>query len=311
MLKIHLDTDIGGDIDDLCALAMLLRIPDVEITAITTCAEENGRRAGYTRHVLALAGRTDIPVAAGIDVTEWDFRFKPGYYPDEVFWMGPVKPAPNDPDEAIELLKASADQGAALVGIGPYTNFNFLEKRYPGTLVKTNLVLMGGYIQPVRAGYPQWGNDFDYNIQLDIKSAQAVLEASHPTLIPLSVTVETSLRRAYLDSLRTSGPLGQLIARQAEAFADIWGNEARYGATCPGLPADTINFQHDSLACAIALGWNEGVQITNTALVLEEIDGYLHERAGPEGTPTRLVTAIDGDSFNQFWYRCMTTHIQT
>lgn len=64
-MKIHLDTDIGGDMDDLCALAMLLKLPHVEITGITTVAEENGRRAGYVRHVLNLAGRTDIPVAAG------------------------------------------------------------------------------------------------------------------------------------------------------------------------------------------------------------------------------------------------------
>lgn len=28
MTLIHLDTDLGGDIDDLCALAMLLRWPE-------------------------------------------------------------------------------------------------------------------------------------------------------------------------------------------------------------------------------------------------------------------------------------------
>jgi inosine-uridine nucleoside N-ribohydrolase len=31
-MKLHLDTDIGGDMDDLCALAMLLRWPGLEIT---------------------------------------------------------------------------------------------------------------------------------------------------------------------------------------------------------------------------------------------------------------------------------------
>ena len=30
--KIHLDTDLGGDLDDICALAMLLRWPGVELT---------------------------------------------------------------------------------------------------------------------------------------------------------------------------------------------------------------------------------------------------------------------------------------
>jgi purine nucleosidase len=55
--KVHLDTDLGGDIDDLCALAMLLRWEDVEITGITTVAESGGRRAGYVQHVLELEGR--------------------------------------------------------------------------------------------------------------------------------------------------------------------------------------------------------------------------------------------------------------
>jgi hypothetical protein len=34
-MKIHLDTDLGGDIDDICALAMLLRWPqEIQITAL-------------------------------------------------------------------------------------------------------------------------------------------------------------------------------------------------------------------------------------------------------------------------------------
>jgi inosine-uridine nucleoside N-ribohydrolase len=36
MPLVCLDTDIGGDIDDLCALVMLLRWPGVELTGIAT-----------------------------------------------------------------------------------------------------------------------------------------------------------------------------------------------------------------------------------------------------------------------------------
>jgi inosine-uridine nucleoside N-ribohydrolase len=65
MHLIHLDTDLGGDIDDLCALAMLLRWPgNVQLTGITTVADINGKRAGYIRYVLGLEKRHDIPVAA-------------------------------------------------------------------------------------------------------------------------------------------------------------------------------------------------------------------------------------------------------
>ncbi len=69
MTKIHLDTDIGGDMDDLCALAMLLKWPDLEITGVTTVSEDQGRRAGYVHYVLSLVGRTGIPCVAGADVS--------------------------------------------------------------------------------------------------------------------------------------------------------------------------------------------------------------------------------------------------
>ena len=51
-IRIHLDTDVGGDIDDLCAMAMLLEWNDLEITGVTTTADDGGRRAGYARYVL-------------------------------------------------------------------------------------------------------------------------------------------------------------------------------------------------------------------------------------------------------------------
>jgi Inosine-uridine preferring nucleoside hydrolase len=68
-VRIHLDTDLGGDTDDACALAMLLGWPDVEITGITTVADPGGRRAACVAHLLRLAGRDDIPLAAGAEVS--------------------------------------------------------------------------------------------------------------------------------------------------------------------------------------------------------------------------------------------------
>ncbi|MGC8073836.1 hypothetical protein ACP3W1_25070, partial [Salmonella enterica] len=86
----------------------------------------------------------------------------------------------------------------------------------------------------------------------DVSSSQPVIAGSNPTFVQLAVTAETSLRRAYLPTLRHSGPLGALLARQAEAFARDQQYEEKYGTTCAGLPDDTIDFLHDPLACAIA-----------------------------------------------------------
>jgi purine nucleosidase len=303
MYKIHLDTDLGGDIDDLCALAMLLRwSADVELNGITTVAEANGRRAGFVRYILGLGERNNIPVAAGADVSQGFYRYAElGYPEEERYWPEQIGPLPNALDDAIHLLKQSVEQGATIIAIGPFTNLYLLNLQYPGILMGANLFLMGGYIYPVRPGFPNWGNEMDWNIQVDVKSARDVIENSNPTLIPLTVTVETALRRAYVNDLKKAGALGQLIAQQAEVFAVDEQNEMKIGETCEGLPRDIINFQHDPLACAIALGWNEGVEVEELPLILEEKDGFLHERIDLSGKPVRVVTKVDGPRFNEFW----------
>jgi purine nucleosidase len=191
--KIHLDTDLGGDLDDICALAMLLRWPDVDFTGITTVGDTQGIRAGYVRYVLALEGRNDIPVAAGADTSQGFYRYELGLPPEERYWPEPIDPLPNSSQEAVDLLKKSIEAGATVIGIGPYTNLYLLDLLYPGILMQAKLFLMGGYIYPPRSGFPSWGNDMDFNIQVDVQSAKHVLQNSNPTLIPLSVTVETSL----------------------------------------------------------------------------------------------------------------------
>ena len=115
----------------------------------------------------------------------------------------------------------------------------------------------------------------DWNFQVDIASAKYALEHSDPVLVPLSVTVETALRRAYLSRLRKAGKLGELLTSQAEAWSKDHATEEKIGATCKGLPPDILNFQHDSLACALALGWADGLVIDEVRLVLKsKIAGY-------------------------------------
>ena len=76
MHKVHLDTDLGSDMEDLCALAMLLRwSEDVHLIGVTTVAEANGHRAGYVSYILGLEGRHGIRVAAGADVAEGYYRY--------------------------------------------------------------------------------------------------------------------------------------------------------------------------------------------------------------------------------------------
>ncbi len=75
----------------------------------------------------------------------------------------------------------------------------------------------------------------------------------------------------------------------------------KFGATCSKLPSYIINFQHDPLACAIALGWNEGVEISRIPLKTELRNGLLHRKIDADGKPTQIVTKIDGERFSEFW----------
>lgn len=306
MIKVHLDTDIGGDPDDLCALAMLLKWPELQITGVTTNTEKEAKRAGYAKYALKIAGRDDIPVKAGSDITSGYYRGQPGLPSESDYWPEPILPSPNPLDEALELLKRSIEQDAVIIGIGAFTNFFLLNQKYPGILKRAKLYLMGGYVYPVRDGYPQWGNDMDWNIQVDVKSAKYVLENSNPILIPLTVTVETAIRRTYLPVLRKSGKLGEIIVLQAEGVNREYDNEGKIGKTCKNLPDDILNFQHDPLACAIALGWNDGVKIEEIPLKFEIRDNELHEIIDSSGKLTRIVSQVNGEKFNEFWFNIIT-----
>lgn len=300
-MNIHLDTDIGGDMDDLCALALALHWPGANITGVTTAAEERGRRAGYARYALDLAGRADVPVAAGAEADPAaGYRWRPTYLPDEPLWPDPIAARPGPVDDALALLRRSIEAGAVIVALGPFTNLRLLDEAWPGILREARLVLMGGYIQPPRAGYPQWGPDADYNVQCDVASARYVLEHADPLLVTLRVTVETALRGVDLPVLRAAGPLGALLARQAAAWTALNPETASYPHDYPALPPDFINFQHDPLAVAIALGWG-GATIDTPLLTVVDEHGWLRLREHPAGRSTRVVTAIDAPRFNRLW----------
>jgi len=62
-----LDTDIGDDIDDAFALALLLQSPEIKLLGITTAFGDTEMRARLVERYLSAVGRGDIPVAAGVE----------------------------------------------------------------------------------------------------------------------------------------------------------------------------------------------------------------------------------------------------
>lgn len=307
--RIHLDTDIAGDIDDCCALAFCLANPNVELTGVTTVLESNGRRAGYASHVLALAGRGDVPVAAGAGVSLGRFRAAEyGLPPEERYWPEPIPALPGPLEDALALLLRSIEAGATIVTIGPLTNLALLEERYPGLLRQAHLVVMGGSIDAAPPEFPAWTFEMDFNLQTDAAASARVLAAVDPErtiLVPTEATVQTALRGADLPALRRAGAVGSLIARQAEAFALDERYAERYGARYSGLPDDLVNFHHDPLACAVALGW-PGAAVEGVPLAASIEHGWLRLRHDPHGRSFRVATRLDGPAFGAFWLDTVT-----
>ena len=64
-MRVHLDTDFGGDPDDACALAMLLGWPDIDVVGITTNLDDGGTRAGCVEHVRVRRAPGDAQIPFG------------------------------------------------------------------------------------------------------------------------------------------------------------------------------------------------------------------------------------------------------
>ena len=298
-MLVHLDTDLGTDPDDVCALAMLLGLEGVYIGGVTTCADPGGQRAGYVAYCLELLGRRDISVAAGAERSlSHDELALPTT--GSRYWPTDIAARPASRGTAYRLMLDSVERGALIVAIGPYTNLATLEWERPGTLARAHVVVMGGWVRPPAHGLPPWGPERDYNVQWDTEAAKVVYEhAGSLTLSTLPVSLQVPLRRCDLTALRECGAIGALIARQSAAHAKDSGKE-RLGARYPGLPDDLLNFHYDPLACAVAAGWS-GAAVETMRLRPEVSGGVLRWKEDGRGRSVQVVVGADGPAFTGAW----------
>lgn len=303
-MLIHLDTDLGGDPDDACALAMLLGWRDVQLAAVTTTIDPGGLRAGCTEHLLRLARRTDVPVIAGAAKSLTRPETVQPATSDARYWPPGMRPHPASPGAALDALQRSIDLGAVVVAIGPYTNLAVLELLRPGALAHAAVVVMGGWVDPPEAGLPDWGPERDWNVQWDTQAARIVLAAAGDlTLVTLPATLAATLRARDLPRLRASGPLGRLLAQQGEARAAD-ADMPELGKAFRQLPDDLLNFHYDPVTCAVALGW-PGATRTARRLRPVLVGDVLHCRPDENGRQCTVVTTVDGDAFAEIWLRAV------
>jgi inosine-uridine nucleoside N-ribohydrolase len=275
VVRVHVDTDLGDDPDDLCALAYLLARPDVDLVGVTTVDDPDGRRADLAREVLRLGGAGELPVASGAQEVA-----------------------------AGDLLARSMAAGAVVLGIGPATTLAAAERARPGLLDSAHVVLMGGWLTGPPAGFPAWPASRDTNVVRDVPAAVEVRRAAgRLTVVPLAATVQAHLRSRDLPRLLAAGALGAWIVRDVEAYRDRRGT-AQLAATHSRLPDDLALLLHDPLAAAVAVGW-PGATVEGRRLrtAPEDPHGRLvpADEDEPDGRDVHVVVGVDGPAFAAHW----------
>jgi len=231
-LPVILDTDIGDDIDDTWALAMLLGMPQLDLKLIVTDYGNTPERTRLTAKILERVGRTDIPIATGIKtgdtpltVSDWVGDFNLANYQGKVYQDG-IR-------ALVDTINAHT-QTVTLITIGPVPNIQEALRRDPGITQRARVVCTGGRIYK---GFENGGTPAaDWNVRADPAAWQALVAAPWEiTASPLDGSEEIVLRgRRFAQVAASDHPLARpelvrevLAGDRHEARASWWGFDAR------------------------------------------------------------------------------------
>ncbi len=228
-----LDTDMSQD--DIVAILFLLRRPDLDIRAITVVNGVAHVKPGVenVRRILALSGRTDIPVAGGPDKPldgnrsfpeEWrievDLSLRPA--------LPAVAPSTDEPSAAQLILQQvnASSQPVRLIALGPLTNVALAISADPALPAKLeDVFISGGAIDVPGAVHEELPSNpnaaADWNLYIDPVAADKVFRSgARLTLAPLDVTHTTGahpllLSASFIDKFYASatGREARLMAR--------------------------------------------------------------------------------------------------
>ena len=243
---ILIDCDPGHD--DAIALLLALASPEVELLGVTTVAGNQTLEKTTTNalRVLELAGRGDVPVAAGADRPLARELFIADYVHGESGLDGPELPEPRTKpvdQHAVDFLAEQilgSQLPVTLVPVGPLTNVALLLSRHPEAAENVErIVIMGGAVAE--------GNvtpAAEFNIYVDPEAAWRVFHSGLPvTMIGLDVTHQALMMPAHVERLRASGDVGRFVAELHDFFVRY--HERTYGTE--GAPI------HDAVAVAQVL----------------------------------------------------------
>ena len=222
--RVILDCDPGHD--DAVAMLLALGNPAIDLVAITTVGGNQTleRTTENARRVLALAGRTDVPVAAGADrplarelVVAPDIHGASGIDGAEL----PEPVVGTDPRGALRLIGDELTPETVLVATGPLTNVAaaLAQGGKPREIVWMGGAIALGNVTPAA----------EFNAFVDPEAAAAVVASGIPlTIVPLDLTHQicaTPEVQARIEALGTplaTAVLG-LLRFFESTYRDVFG----------------------------------------------------------------------------------------
>jgi purine nucleosidase len=322
MERIILDVDAAGD--DILAVLFAAASPALKLEGVTTVTGAAGPIEQVTNVVLntlSLAGRDDVPVAAGawrpiVGNARADMEAPVHFekrlidrFGERLKAFNPKAPEPRrKPHErhAVDFMietALAAPGEIVVVATGPLTNLAMALLQEPrfGEAVKRFLLLGGAFATP--------GNMTpvsEYNIWADPEAAKVVLNAGvESILVPLDVCEDNRAATGMMsrDDLfdiaaeATDNPVAKMICEVFPIYIDIWREFF-----------DLVAFPMDDVITVALACQPELCAMTEPRFVDVVLDGRLargqtvafHGRqilpgAGP--ATTRICTAIDGRRF--------------
>ncbi|MGA2988445.1 MAG: nucleoside hydrolase [Terriglobia bacterium] len=192
-IPVILDTDIGTDIDDAFALALIINSPEFELLGVSTVSGDTAARARLAAKFLWEAGGKwrQVPVVAGVPGTAQPI--------EQTHWADGFASPQILKESAVDFLRSNFHRypgQITLIAIGELTNVAAMIKTDPLVAKKIKgIAIMGGSI--ARGYEPGSQPDAEWNIKSNPAAAQVVFRSGIPiTLAPLDVTAMLQLDAA-------------------------------------------------------------------------------------------------------------------
>lgn len=271
-IPVILDTDIGMDVDDVWALAFLLRCPEIDLKLVVSENGDTDYAAALVARILEIGGRAEVPVGVGIPLTSTPRTHETwlgAYTLDQ--YSGPVL---RDGVGAMIDVINSSPEPVTLLSIGPVANIAAALARDPGIAERARFVGMHGSIRRGYMGAPK--PHLEYNVKAYPQACRKVFEAPWPiTITPLDTCGVISLKGEAFEALsKSSDPLVQAVMENHRVWSETMGAEL-YGHV-------DLNVESSMLfdTVAVYLAWSEAL------LDMEDLNVMIDDRGATVVDPS-------------------------